>query len=327
MKNLVLKTATAMLSIAALGATDYHVRLAQEEYYSPQKSGERAGVFIGTGANELLGLRGNVSREQFRYLMRGIHPETRVALRRTAGNRTKDAAQDLVFSMPKSGSVILAVAKNPHVHQKVEQAFDRSLRLSVERIEEATVSRVGRASRLVPATPIISCFIHTSSRSKGHDPQWHGHLVAKNLGIRKDGSTGAILSRPYYVRKMAWGALFRCDFAYELQREFPGIEFRRTKTGVEIAGVPPSLLRHFSTRRREIETEVGDPDKATAIDKEKACLKTRKTKQTSLPLAELRVRWRREAQEFGFGAARNRRTSAPTTATTGGHNTCSSGGL
>jgi len=196
--------------------------------------------------------------------------------------------------------VILAVAKDPHVHERIERAFDSSLRLSVERIEEATASRVGRSSRLVPAKPIMSCFIHTCSRSQEPDPQWHAHLVTKNAGVRKDNSTGAILSRPYYVRKMAWGALFRCDFAYELQREFPGIEFRRTKTGVEIAGIAPSLLRHFSTRRREIETEVGDPDKATAIDKAKACLKTRKTKQTSLPLAELRVRWRRDAQEFGF---------------------------
>lgn len=289
-----------MLSIAALGATDYHVRLAQEEYYDPQKSGERPGVFIGPGA-ELLGLRGTVSKEQFKSLMRGIHPETKAAVRKTAGKRTKDAAQDLVFSLSKSESVLFGVAEGPRIHQKFERAFERSLKLSAERVGEATFSRVGRTSRPVPAKPIISCFIHTCSRSENYDPQWHGHLVVKNIGVREDKSTGAISSRPYYARKMTWGALFRCDRAFELQQEFPGIEFRRTKTGVEIAGVPYPLLRHFSTRRRQIEAEVGDPDNATAIDKAKACLKTRNPKQAPPPLAELRARWRHDARQFGFG--------------------------
>jgi len=289
-----------MLSIAALGATNYHVRLAQEEYYDPQRAGERLGFFLGRGA-ELLGLQGTVSKDQFKSLMRGIHPETNVPLRKTSGKRTADAARDLTLSAPKSWSVILGATKDPRIREKTEGAFDRSIRWAAGRIEEASFTRVGKSSRLVPAKPVISCFIHTSSRALDHDPQWHAHLVVKNVGVREDGLTGAILSRPYYVRKMAWGALFRCDMAYELQQAFPGIEFRRTKTGVEIAGVPHSLLHHFSKRRREIEAEVGDPDKATAIDKAKACLKTRRSKQLPPPLAELRTRWRQEARQFGFG--------------------------
>ena len=39
-----------IVSIGALGFTTYHTRLAQEEYYSPDKYGERPGQFVGQGA-------------------------------------------------------------------------------------------------------------------------------------------------------------------------------------------------------------------------------------------------------------------------------------
>ena len=53
-----------LLSMVALGQTNYHVRLAQE-YYNPAQSGERPGRFMGQGA-ALLGLEGKVTPEAFR---------------------------------------------------------------------------------------------------------------------------------------------------------------------------------------------------------------------------------------------------------------------
>ena len=193
------------------------------------------------------------------------------------------------------------LTEDPDIRTKIERAFFDVLERTVRRIEAVTYSRVGSQSRLVSAKPLISSFTHTSSRAG--DPQFHVHLVVHNVGVRPDGSTGALLTRPYFVRKMMWGALAACDASCALSREWPGIEFCTTKTGVEVAGVPQELLRHFSSRRREIEAKVGDPETASAVAKAMACLKTRDPKQLVTPLATLFARWRQEAQRFAFGHA------------------------
>ena len=40
---LVIRMTTMIVSIGALGFTTYHTRLAQEEYYNPDRHGERPG--------------------------------------------------------------------------------------------------------------------------------------------------------------------------------------------------------------------------------------------------------------------------------------------
>jgi conjugative relaxase-like TrwC/TraI family protein len=290
-----------LVSIAALGQTMYHVRLAQD-YYDPAKSGERPGEFVGRGA-ERLGLSGRVTPEAFRALMQGFHPLTGQKLVQNAGSATRDSAWDVVLSPKKSFSVPRGLTTDPDIRRELDAAFNWAVAPSIERIEGVTYTRKGKSSKLVPALPVIMAFVHECSRFP-HDPQNHVHLVVLNIAVCEDGSTGALVSRPYFQHKMAWGALFRCDLAYALQQKFPGIKFRNTKTGVEIAEIPEELLRHFSTRRREIEEELAGMESETAAAKQFACLKTRDPKESVPPLAELSARWRDEARRLGFDPER-----------------------
>lgn len=292
-----LRIATMIVTIGALGFTTYHTRLAQEEYYNPNKHGERPGQFIGAGA-ERLDLHGTVSQDQFKSLMRGYHPQTGAPLRKSAGKRVKTCAWDIVVSADKSSSTAYALAEDGATRPQLERAFLASVQHLVERIEAATYIRVGSSNTRVLAKPVILCFIHTASRAG--DPQFHAHLVVQNIAVTEDGQVGALLSRPYYVRKMMWGALLRCEHTVALQREFPGLRFRATDNGPEIAGIPDAVLQQFSKRRQQIEAELGNLNSKTAAAKALAALKTRDPKQTVPPLTEQSARWRSEAAQLGF---------------------------
>ena len=114
MNHLVIRIAIAMLSLGFLGNTNYLTLLAQQEYFNPELSGERPGMFSGPGA-ERLGLRDIVTPQQFSDLLWGYHPTTKEPLLRTAGREAKVLALDQVLSMPKSVSVAWALTTHAYV--------------------------------------------------------------------------------------------------------------------------------------------------------------------------------------------------------------------
>ena len=297
MRHPVARYLVMIVSIGSLGVTIYHVLLAQQEYYDPSITGERPGQFIGEGA-ERLGLRGTVTQDQFKSLLQGFHPDTGEALRKTAGKQVKTCMSDVVLSPEKSFSVSWALAPTREERAKLEDTFhDTSLKL-IERIEGATFIRTGKDSTPVPAKPVITRFIHTSSRSG--DLQYHAHICVHNIAVTDDGRTGAILSRPFYVRSGCWSALATCDQNVALRNAFPGIRFRDTESGPEIDGIPTEMLRHFSKRRRQIEAELANMASTTGAARQLACLKTRERKQTVSSQNDLIRHWRQEAVQYGF---------------------------
>ncbi|MDC0935061.1 relaxase domain-containing protein [Pirellulales bacterium] len=294
----------AMISMAALGVSGYHALVAQQDYFNANQPGERPGFFVGRGFRLLGGDDPTVSAPWHRSLLRGLDPIAGTDLRKTAGRRTKDAGWDIVVSAPKSVSAAFGLTAEPAERKKMLNAFLASLAPTVQRIENTTFIRVGAKGRPVPALPLISCWIHTSARPTGSgqcgDPHLHAHLVVYNAAITEDGRTGALLSRPLFVRKMMWGGLARCDQAEAIRAEFPTIQYRQTATGFEIEGFPDSVLRHFSKRRRAIEAELPHLEKQSAAAKQFACLKTRQPKRAALSLNELAREWRAQAQALGF---------------------------
>ncbi|MCA9214659.1 MAG: relaxase domain-containing protein, partial [Planctomycetales bacterium] len=289
----------AVISISDLGAnTLYHVRLTQlTDYYDPEMTGERPGEFVGRGA-ELLGLHGVVTRDSFKALMNGIHPESKAKLVKNAGSKSRAAAWDICHSPDKSFSILWALAE-PAERLELEAAFCAAVESSILRIEKATSIRTGREGIPTPASPVISRFVHTSAREP-YDPQLHAHLVVHNVGVADDGRTGAIVSKPLYQQKMMLGALFRCDLAYELGRQFPRMEFRQTEAGFEIVGVPEHVRAHFSSRRQQMADELGELGSESASAKAFAALATRSAKESVPPLTTLERRWRADADRLGF---------------------------
>lgn len=286
-----------IVSIGGLGLTTYHTRLAQEEYYNPDRHGARPGQYIGKAA-ELLNLAGTVTQDAFKALLRGFHPETGEPLLKTAGRDVKYCAYDLVLSANKSFSVAWAMAPDQATRDRLILTFQKTVDQLVKRIEEATYVRVGDDSTPVPAKPLIACFYHLSGRLG--DVQIHCHLVCSRIGVTEDGRTGAILSRPYYVRSAAWSELATCDHYVALQKAFPGIRLRATPTGPEIDGFPDNVLRNFSKRRQGMERDAGDLSTLSGAVRALIALKTRPAKQSVPSESELISRTQAEAAKLGF---------------------------
>src|SRR5260370_18468902 len=110
------------MSVSAEGATKYFdAALATSDYY-----GSEHGVWGGKGG-ELLGLPGDVNREDFVSLASNKTPGTKEG---TLTVRTKDkrtAGYDFCFSVPKSVSVYLAHTGDKGVERMIHESFRETM--------------------------------------------------------------------------------------------------------------------------------------------------------------------------------------------------------
>ena len=131
-------------------------------------------------------------------------------------------------------------------------------------------------------------------------------LLAGFVGIRTDGTFGAIDGRALFAWKMAAGAIYHCELARRLQQLGFSIEVTGPNGLFEIVGVDRDLCQYFSARRDAIEDELavlgiertGD---APAL----AAAKARATRRAKIDEYEDRHQhWRQVAQSRGFEARR-----------------------
>lgn len=287
-----------MLSIAAIktGQEDYYLELGAEDYYL--HGGEPNGYWLGSGA-ELLGLSGEVDKSHLKLLAQGYHPfRPKHALVQNAGNPNRQPAWDLTFSAPKTLSVLWSAA-NDETRLQIKQSQHAAVQKTIEYLEnEFSNSRIGSGGEeLVSAKIVVAAFEHSTSRAL--EPQLHHHCLVLNVGVGPDGQTRTLVSKPFYENKMLLGALYRSELAAQLLKRL-GLELRRKKTWFEVAGIPTPLVREMSTRRRQIEAELGRAGVETANAAAFAALKTRPIKEIVPARSELLANYRAQALKFGL---------------------------
>ncbi len=313
-----------MLSVAKLapGREAYYeasVARGLDDYHAGR--GEAPGVWAGAGA-ELLGLFGRVEHGQLGELISGVDPASGVRLRRhypprdirvvrldpDTGRRVASTRRlepvggfDLVFSVPKSASVLWALG-DPRVRREVEAAHEAAWRSAVGYLErEACATRSGRngVERERGEGFVAAAFTHRTSRAL--DPHLHTHVIVANLTRSgRDGRwrtlEGDALLRSY---RLAAGYLYEAHVRYELTSRL-GVDWGEPSKGMgEIRGVSASVLRHFSTRRQQIEQHLADHGSGGWRAAQVAAIITRDTK-TSADLESLRSNWRAQAAEHGL---------------------------
>jgi conjugative relaxase-like TrwC/TraI family protein len=287
-----------MLSIKALkpGNERYYLSLALEDYY--RQGGEPPGFWVGSGAT-ILGLTGEVQNEQLSKLFQGYTPDRHMKpLVQNAGRIDRQSGWDLTFSTPKTVSILWS-AGNEKVRTEIESAQKNALQRTVAYMEQHLArSRVGKGGQdEVPARLVIATFPHSTSRAL--DPHCHFHCLVLNVGVGPDGRTRTILSHPFYQNKMLLGALFRAQLAYELVERL-GLALARERTWFEAEGVPTALAREESTRRREVEAELGRLGLETATAAQYATLKTRRVRDVVPSREELFQKWKAIAKKHGL---------------------------
>jgi Ti-type conjugative transfer relaxase TraA len=287
-----------MLSISppmkGAGRGDYYLELAKEDYYT--KGGEPPGTWQGEGA-KLLGLKGQVKEKNLRKILDGFNPKRGKKLVQNAGEKDRQSGWDLTFSAPKSVSTIWAVA-DEETRRKIQEAQRKAVSHALNYLQdEAAFTRRGKTGVFIEEAKLVfATFEHGTSRAQ--DPQLHTHALLMNLGVRKDGTTGTVLSKPIFEQKMAAGAIYRVELAYQLSKEL-NLEAEREKSWFRITGSSKELEDEFSKRRKEIEKVLNEKGYSGSVASQVAALDTRSTKE-NISRESLFKEWQKVGQEFGF---------------------------
>jgi len=236
----------------------------------------------------------------------------------TARNtRRAVAGFDFTFSIPKSASVLWAVA-DAGVQALIAEVHHRAVAEVVAFMErEVAATRTGAtagdgAVAQVDVTGLIAtAFDHFDSRAG--DPHLHTHVVISNKAKTVlDGKWRSLDGRPMHAAVVALSELHEAVFADHMTRTF-GVSWEAREMGRDhnpawaITGVPEELIAEFSTRARHIDAETDrliaeyvaahgrrPTPAATMKLRAQATLATRPEKQVR-SLADLTDEWRSRA--------------------------------
>ena len=286
-----MKTITAI----SPGRVNYYLQNATVDYYVA--GGEPPGRWRGEGARKL-GLPERVEADHFRSLFEGFNPDGRPLVQLGNGGRRHQPGWDGTLTPPKPVQ-ILWFSENPRISGAVARAHQLGLdaELEYQQSECAWTRRGKNGTRLERCGLIVGDFDHGFSREG--DPLFHTHRVKMNIGVRADGTTGTVLSRPFYEHKMVAGALYRATVAAELTRSL-GVKCRLDGTSFTIEGVSEEVCAHFSKRRGQIKSALAANGLRSPQAAAVAAIKTRRPKGVIPPRSELFARWRAEAKALGF---------------------------
>lgn len=291
-----------MLSIARLGSrlgADYYlsrVATSLDGYYLGQ--GEAPGRWIGRGTADL-GLAGTVEGDDFRAVLAGVHPRTGDEL--AAANRTRPG-WDLCFSPPKSVSVLFGLG-DADTAGTVVRCHEEAVDAALDWLERhAAVTRVGHNGVESMATTGFTAAAFRHRTSRAGDPQLHTHVVLANAVLGVDGKWRTIDGRALYDHALTAGHLYDAYLRFATTRELGVAHTAVVKGTAEVVGVPPEVLREFSTRREEIEERLALRGESSARAAEVACLDTRRPKGPTPDAIVLAAGWRERAEALGFDA-------------------------
>ena len=256
-----------MLTIRAMsGGVGYAARhLEHSDYYDEQRRIQ--GEWHGRAA-ELLGLRGEVTREQFEAIREGLHPETGEFLRQrhSADRIGEDGAEqskarslyDLTFSAPKSISIQALIGGD----ERLIAAHDKAVLEALAEAEHYAATRVrmdGANEDRTTGNWVVATYRHDASREL--DPQLHTHAVAANLTY--DGVEGrwkALQASGLYERRAYLTEVYRNVLAREVRGLGYEIERHRDSKsrdyGFEIRGIDHDLLEKYSQRSAQRDAAV-----------------------------------------------------------------------
>ncbi|HEX4030426.1 MAG TPA: MobF family relaxase [Terracidiphilus sp.] len=250
------------------GGAGYAQRhLEHSDYYDEHRRVQ--GEWQGRGA-ELLGLRGNVTREQFEAVREGLHPDNGEFLRprhgadRVNGDGSEQSKArslyDLTFSAPKSVSVQAMVAGD----ERLIAAHDKAVREALREGENYSATRVrldGANENRTTGNWIVAAYRHDTSREL--DPQLHTHAVTANLTY--DGVEGrwkALQASGLYERRAYLTEVYRNALAHEVRCLGYEIESRRDlrgrDLGFEIRGVSDELRGRYSQRSAQRDAAIAE---------------------------------------------------------------------
>src|SRR5216683_4146013 len=285
--------------------TYYDEKYAQDDYYSQGRS--IVGQWFGRAA-EALELRGELRREDFMAVLRGLDPRTgAVLVQKAQGREERRAGWDATFSAPKSVSVQALAGGDARLIAAHREAASTTL----AELEVYAQARQRRGQEWVTTGNMVAArFDHLAARpsvsgaEKGYapDPQLHTHVVIANMTQRPDGAWRSLEPLEIY-RSQSWAtALYRSRLAFAVQRMGYGIELSGLRGEWELADYTREHIMAFSHRRQDIEQELARRGLSGAAAAQIVAHDTRGAKDQRRE-EDLRAEWRERAAALGLDFA------------------------
>ncbi|WP_371381852.1 MobF family relaxase [Sporomusa aerivorans] len=242
-----------MIRIQKLGATRYYVDM-ERQYTQPKsyddylsKNNHVPAQFVGNYFDKL-----EYNRENYDALMAGKNPQDYMNL---AAKETKNAGYDIVIAMPKSYSMLYAVADEPtrqQLNQIQQEVIKEYLHDTAKLIRPAGSRKEYFDFESDKTKSEAAVFWHIENRDL--EPHLHAHINLFNFAefTMENGEkkTFAINAQELYYRQKEMSAELNnrlCDRLYDI-----GIKTIGTEDGFRVVGVSDEQEKMFSGRRTEI---------------------------------------------------------------------------
>lgn len=199
-------------------------------------------------------LDANLTDDERRTAAAGIEAEET-----KAGDRHAVAGFDLTFSVPKSVSVLWAVA-DANTQAIIVEAHHAAVAQTLALLEKrVAATRTGHAGIEQKAVVGIAAAAYDHWDSRANDPQLHTHVVVSNkIKTTDDGIWRALDAKPLFDATVALSAHYDATLRDRLTGTF-GLawEQRDRPAGKqpqwELAAVPDTLISEFSSRTHQID--------------------------------------------------------------------------
>lgn len=262
--------------------------LIRDDYYFKEKEVESE--WLGKGA-ERLGLEGKVEEKDFAALVRNRDPETGKKLT-PRDKKDRRPGYDGTLTAWKSVSVMDALYGCSDMREAFHDAGDEMITGKAEPEMYTRVRKGGKDHDRVTGEMICSAFRHTRSRPVDgkSDPHLHSHYYIQNVTYDKVEKRYKAAQLGELKSKAPDLQLYADALLGKKLREM-GYAPVMGKRGLQLAGVPQSVLDKFSQNSKRIEKKSAELGVTDEKAKHKLADKLRESKKNDLPEDELFKDW------------------------------------
>ncbi len=267
----------------------YTEALAKSDYYIDGQ--ELNGIFQGR-LSERLGITGSVTKEAFFALCENRHPHTGLPLTPRTKQERK-IGYDINFHVPKSVSVLNALAKDSHIRDAFRDCVAATMR-EMEALAKVRVRKGGVSQDRDSGELIWADFIHQTARPVegfAPDPHLHAHCFVFNLAWDETENRVKAGKLREINRQMPY---FQAVFHKRLADKMVelGYQVRPTAKSFEVDGIPKEVIALFSKRTDAIGRIAKEKGITDAKQLDELGARTRAKKQSGLSMEELKAEWR-----------------------------------
>jgi conjugative relaxase-like TrwC/TraI family protein len=266
----------------------FRQELNRADYYL--KAGTVRSVWLGEAAKRL-GVQGKVEEKDFAALINNRHPQTGKRLT-PRDKKDRRPGYDATLSAWKSASVMDALYGCTDIRQAFWESGDEMITQKAEPEMCTRVRKGGKNHDIVTGEMAVSAFRDFRSRPVNgrSDMHLHTHYYIQNLTFDKTENRfkAAQLGN---LKSKAPDLELDADARFAKKLRALGYVPVMGKRGLQLAGVPQSVIDKFSRRRNQIENEAAERGVTDAAGKHKIGAAIRESKDKDLPEDALMADW------------------------------------